>query len=282
MSHESLQVITRAIDNHIELSKFVEVCSIGFQFAVQAQQDLENALRAAKVLRKSSPLEDPEVYSRELKDARKLERFAKNEMSNGNPFLLGTAVIRQWTIVEAAFDDTIISFLKTPALITNDGDLRKLKGPILELMDNPEDAAHYLLSALKSSYSFKTVVEEFQFLLSKVGLELSVPKPIELGIIELLKVRNNLVHRDGIVDSVFIKSCPWFECQKGKKLPLTFTHFKVYRQAVSWLLCELDTLLETKFDSDYENEDVKEAQAEALTGVQTTQKEINKQQGNSK
>ena len=131
------------------------------------------------------------------------------------------AVVTLWSLLETVVEDLLV------AVLLNDGSVlavpeiagvRVEAGPMLTL--SAGDRARYVFDQMESQQKakFKSGVTRFEGLLGIFGLGTPVDEATRKQVYELGKVRDLLVHRDGMVDRAFAQACPWVPCSLTERL----------------------------------------------------------------
>jgi hypothetical protein len=230
------------IEEVIYLDRFTEVAWSGIEYA-ETLVDIIESISKSRVI-------DEDFKLSEFKRAEKLRIFALKEKTKGFPFLYRLAVIRLWSILEAAVDDLIIdNILKKK--YSNKELFTKLKGSLLEFIQMTDsEQTEYILELLKNELklNIKSGVGRFDGLLDAIELSGSIPEIIRRNLYELSQVRNCLVHRNSKVDLRLVKNCPWMDIRVGASITLTDGDFRKYQLTCYWYLLELSTRYEPKQD----------------------------------
>lgn len=154
--------------------------------------------------------------------------YLKRQKANGYQHLLHTVVVFLWGLVEAAIEDVAITWLAHEALsstagnpVTNDATVRA-KQKIREMRREIRN----------QNYSG---FDRFDQMLQRVGINGHIMTPeLNRTITEMQLVRNVILHRAAIVDTVFCQKCWWRKETRGKYLKLTAEDVDRYVQAVQY------------------------------------------------
>lgn len=234
----------RAVENCLEglrsLDIFIESAILGIRHASEATGWVEVNRRLMKL--QDSASEDPSGLSNALERAQVLERYAKQQVTEGQPYLYSIAVVRVWTMLETLADDLVFDRLCDGKYQTDSEAIGGIKLPLREILRcTPEQQAEAILNELKQSSKSRLQqgVGKFEVVLSALSLNGQIDDEIRRAIFECCQVRNLIVHRNALVDSRFASACPWLPSQLGCALPITRTHLYLYFYAAFWYAIEL-------------------------------------------
>jgi hypothetical protein len=141
-----------------------------------------------------------------------IEEDARREVERGFPLLQSQSVVAIWGALEACIDDFCADWLAAhPEQLETNG-FKKVRIPVASLrFDDRREMMKAVIDAIarETSADLKAGVGRFQEILRKIGLEVDVPPALQKDLLELSKVRNNIVHRHGNADRKFVDECPW-------------------------------------------------------------------------
>ena len=228
--------IDECFDGLKSLDLFVETTLLGVHHASDATGWLEVGRQLSEL--KGKAIADVDAKHQEAKRrSQELEGFAQREGSSGHPYLYGLAVVRIWTILEALADDVTLMRLRVGKYSTDASGIGDLKLPLRDVLGvSPERQAESVLAEIKQANRARVQqgVGRFESVLGSVSLAGSVEESVRKALFECCQVRNLVVHRNGVVDAKFVRSCPWFSVAVGDPLPLGRMHFQVYYHAAFW------------------------------------------------
>lgn len=238
-------MVGQFIDEVFELASFVHCALDGIGYSLVA-------VRVTEAVKSYGRFKDESAYQRQRGHYEKLELFGKTQMDKGHPYLFGLACVKLCSILEASVDFVIAALLKRPETVTSSTRLMKLKGPLIQFTQASEaDRIAFLSDALKQEIAsdLKIGVGRFESLLDQVGFGGNVGSGVKKALLELIEMRNVIVHRMGRVDNQLISRCPWLSMQIGEAVNLNAETYRIYEGAVFWYLIELDQRWEEKIES---------------------------------
>jgi len=175
-------------------------------------------------------------------DVNEMRPFAAQELGSGMSYLNSLMVVRLLTVVETVVADAVVWVLQTrPDLMTRTG-VRKIEGPLVDFVAASEgERAEFLASALaqETRAPLKVGVGRFEVLLEVVDLGGEVKAPGRRAMLELVEVRNIVVHRNGRADAKFLERCPWIEASVGRQLVIKDEMLRRYATAATYYVLEL-------------------------------------------
>lgn len=230
------------IDELFKLDRFAEVGFRGLEWAAEASSWVEVAKRSAAVLGGPDPFPTERAFTDILERADKLEQFAKAQMEEGFPYLFDVLIVRLKSILDSMVDDIAVYCINELEVCKSSPALGNLEGPLLPFLElEPEERASLLLEKLKVkvNVSKKLGVGPYEAVFDQLGVGGPVHDGARRAILELIEVRNVVVHRDGRIDRRLKKSCPWITQSIDSKLLLRWIDYRLYYLGVSWYLLEL-------------------------------------------
>jgi hypothetical protein len=163
-----------------------------------------------------------------------MAKFAEAEMKNDFPSLHAHTVVSLWGSLDAlVFDLATLRLIHHPETL-KDEKLGKLKIPLADYETlTKEERMEFLVRELARSVNadFKTGLGKFEVILDAIGLGGAVSPELKKTLLELSQVRNVIVHRAGVADSRFAKTCPWFGVKSGEKVRIDHKTYKKYSDA---------------------------------------------------
>ena len=246
------------LDEISRLDTFVEVALEGFGYSVHAES-VTDFIRSSllKGGGPPHPVSDDEIYKQRKKHARKLGDFSQAEETQGHPFLFSLAVVRLYSLVEAAVDAVFFTTVRERQEILNSEPFSRLKGPLVPFaLATDDERAEILRDRLfQDSASINKIgIGRFEYLLNIIGQRSQVPETVRKVILELSEIRHVVVHRNGIVDGKFMRRCPWLELTLGAPFNVGHTAYRVYSLAITWYLMELGLRWQNNDNEDRESE----------------------------
>jgi hypothetical protein len=234
--------ISRAKKQLDELEMFVDICANALDKSTQVVQTIDVTQRLAKQANLSEHIMTEEELVRIREKAGEVEVFARQQKEDGFTYLFGLAIIRLCSILEALVYDLVVDFISRPEECKDKDLIYGLKGPLLEFATaSPEQQADFLAERLKDAVNagLKPGIGRFESMLEPIGLGGGIDPDVRRVLFELSQVRNAIVHKGGITDKRFAKSCQWLNIKVGKPLKINSQNFFMYRVAVYCYAVEL-------------------------------------------
>jgi hypothetical protein len=220
-----------------ELSNFARMVDLGFMLGATLstvfdlfQNRLSGDPRAEHAIAGLRPL------------ATELQPYAASESSNELPYLQSLLVIRYVTIIETVVQDAVAYSLLNVSDVLNRPEVQRLKGTVADLLTaTPTERVEFLVHTLSQEVKapLQKGIGKFEVLLGAVGLSGGVDAEVRKALLELLNIRNVVVHSRGRVDSRFLENCPSSRHQLGEVLRITPNMSERYRTACVYYLAEL-------------------------------------------
>jgi len=174
-----------------------------------------------------------------------LESYAQQQATHFFD-LHALVTVRLWSILEAYVHDICCLLLaKVPAVRQQEA-VKKLKAPVVQLLDSGEqEQAEYLYELLSSSCAaaMKPGVGRFEAVLDALGCGGPVHDRVRKELFHCSKLRNCIVHNDGIVDAQLVRSCPWWHGTEETRIGITATMSQKHLFAVCWYMMEIQRRL---------------------------------------
>lgn len=197
-----------------------------------------------------------------------LERYAK-EQSPDFFDLHALVTVRLWSILEAFVHDISCFLLEKVPSVREQESVAKLKGPIVQfLRSGTQEQADYLYESLESSCSaaLKQGVGRFEAVLSGLGYGGPVDDRVRHALYHCSKLRNCIVHNDGIVDRQLVAGCPWWKGTEGTRVGITAQMSQKHLYAVCWYMMEVQRRI---LPPDFERMDkLVQEQASYIAGIE--------------
>jgi len=219
-------------------------------FAKQAQQALNKFIdtKAEKIVDKDGK---PGVAlgPEDLKMFDALESNAAISSLAGKviPSSLFVSLISQY---DAFLNRLLRHLFKLQPEMLNNSDRNLTFSQLVEMKDI-EDAREYIIGKEVETVLRKSHSEQFDYLESKLKIELRKNLPIWSTFIEITERRNLLVHCDGVVSSQYIKVCTSngiaTSAKVGEELLVSVEYFKIAYLALYEICCKLTHTLWRKF-----------------------------------
>ncbi|MDB5323905.1 MAG: hypothetical protein JWN40_5536 [Phycisphaerales bacterium] len=171
-----------------------------------------------------------------------LEAYAK-EQSPEFYDLHALVTVRMWSILEAFVRDLSCFLLAGVPAVREQEAVAKLKGPIIKFISSSgQEQADYLYELLESSSSaaLKPGVGRFEVVLSSLGYAGPIDDRVRDALYHCSKLRNCIVHNDGVVDRDLVAGCPWWKGAEGTRVGITAGMSHKHFYAVCWYMMEIE------------------------------------------
>ena len=207
-----------------ELDLFVIVSQSGLGFA-QVAQEWDQTIGE---IRKRVD-HDPMVKARRDAELKELENFGHRQSEKGFPYMHGLAAIRLVTILEDYVGSLLTQRLLSIPPAEWGARTRSIRGPLLAFIGmTPDEQVEHIVTRIQDDVvgPERSGIGRFESALAEVGLSGSVEDEFKKAILELLEVRNVLVHRNGVADRRLVSMCPWLDCSRGDRVYVTSGMFR--------------------------------------------------------
>lgn len=231
-------------DDIFKLRDFITIVFEGFGYFEIAEK-VTDKIREISLEKGAPPhpLSDDSYYKNQKEHVRKLATFSKQEKESGYTYLFSMAIVKLWSILEAAADDIILNLLKDRNRLLTIEAIRKFKAPIIEFLSAPEDEqTEFFLEQLKQELgsSFKLGVGRFESLFKILGIGGPVEDLSRRGLLDFSEIRNAIVHNKAIADRRVVERCPWRKLKLGDPIKPVREDFLMYFDICVWYMLELD------------------------------------------
>jgi hypothetical protein len=180
-----------------------------------------------------------------------LEKYAEEQSADFYD-LYSLVAVRLWSILEAFIHDVSCFVLEHVPAVRERKEIAKLKAPIVEFLNSTsQEQADYLYELIDSNCSgaLKPGVGRFEAVLDSLGYGGPVDATVRDEIYHLNRLRNCIVHNDGIVDRQLVKTCPWWKGTEGTRVGITAAMSRKFLFAISWYMMEVERrMLPPDFD----------------------------------
>jgi hypothetical protein len=183
---------------------------------------------AAKIVGKS---EEPSDF-----DWEGFQRDANAQKEQGFSLLHATFAVNLWATLEALVEDVLIALFKAVPETLNRDCLQKTQIPLaLYESLSGDDRLQLLLYKLQDQKrsEAKNGVNRFEVVLEEFDLAVVPSDETRRALIDLMHVRNVILHRGHLVDRRFVEACPKFGLKAGEKLTLKDEHINGYVKAIA-------------------------------------------------
>lgn len=150
--------------------------------------------------------------------------------------------IKLWSILEAFVRDVCCFLIETVPSVRNRDALQKLKAPIIQfLQSSSQEQADFLYETIETSCSasLKPGVGRFEAVLSDLGYGGPVHDRVRAELYHLSRLRNCIVHNDGLVDKKLISACPQWKGTEGTRVGITAKMSQLHLFSVGWYMLEV-------------------------------------------
>ena len=180
-----------------------------------------------------------------------LETYAKAQSPNFYD-LHALVTVRLWSILEAFVHDICCFLLEKVPSVREREAVSKLKAPIIQFLNTgSQEQADYLYELLDSSCAaaLKPGVGRFEAVLSSLGCGGPVDKQVRDALFHCSRLRNCIVHNDGIVDRKLVTACPSWKGTEGTRVGVTALMSQKHLYAACWYVMEIQRrILPTDFE----------------------------------
>ncbi|HSB91179.1 MAG TPA: hypothetical protein VLD63_14275, partial [Anaerolineales bacterium] len=215
------------------------------QIAIRGVQATIAAPQALKALAEWSEAADEPEKAAEYTDlvphAQTIAEFAQSESEMGYDTLHKDAVVALWSALEVMAHDITLARISAQPTYLEGEPFAQIKLPLAEFHQlGDADRLELLLREMRRRSSPRAAgATALESLLSTVGMGGPVPEPMARVLYELHQTRNLIVHRGGIVDTTFLKRCPWAELKKGDRLTVGHDKYIAFMDAAAAYFHEL-------------------------------------------
>lgn len=187
-----------------------------------------------------------------------LSRLAESEIQRDFPLLHSHSLVGLWGALEACMSDIFIGWIEHLDSSEWTPPMRKLKVQLSEWLALPEaDRSPWLLDQIRRDRSsdLKSGIQQFESVLSAIGLDGSVDPAIREVMFQVKSLRNVIAHKGGRVDARFVEDCPSFKLSVGDDLRLSNTQIEAANTTmVLYVKSVLDRIRSRAGEGPYESE----------------------------
>jgi hypothetical protein len=202
------------------------------------------------------------------------EKFAKEQLADGFSVLYEVVIVRLVSILDAMVLHFVRQRLRAgqPARLLDS--VKQLEGPLIEFANASDEEQARLLAELlqeRLKAKHKLGVGSYETLLNAIGYGGGVQCDVRRTLLELLEIRNVIVHRLGIVDAQLVDRCLWLNLTVGDTVRARKHEFIRYLQACTWYAMELSLRAQRagEVEADASPEEHRAAQAEMIEGLRS-------------
>lgn len=227
--------VLAAVDEATRLNEFVSAVALGFALVDQVPVGISKLIAAYPQLEASSPVRELQQVIQPIND------HVRKETEGGHSFLLALATTRLVSILETAVNEAVVASLSFAAILER-SEIRRLKGPLVEFLSVSEsERGEYLADLLTQDLraNLKGGVGKYEVILDAVGLGGELHPVARRELLEMVEVRNIIIHKGGRADSRFVARCPWLPFPVGGVIQVRLTMFNGYRVAVGYYLLQI-------------------------------------------
>lgn len=213
---------SRALDNHDKLMQIARLSAQGINMHLARPN-------AIQVLGKVKGETEADDYAQKLNQAEDDAALAREEIAQGYPVLHGFVTIAMWSWLEDFVKGLVASWLVSHRPAIRSLAVAKLKvrlGDYISL-SRYEQALH-IVELLDQDTVSRSGINRFQALLEGFELRFELDEGQQKSLFEFQMVRNNLAHRNGLVDQRLRQSCPWLGLKLGEPLRVSRTMLYYY------------------------------------------------------
>ena len=189
----------------VNLLDFIEMFKWGVLGTTLSQRQSTAFVRIAGLQRKGKKA------VRDVEMTRRTSRVAQETVRSGFTYLFGLATVRLWSALEAAIGDFCLARLEHEALWKQKHILKSAKAELLDFVSRTEPEQIALVLELivdRTKAKGAPGAGRFEAVLNELALGGGVPEAIERRLVWLSTARHCLVHRQGRIDSIVLKTFP--------------------------------------------------------------------------
>jgi len=221
-----------------------------FEEALSGYDELRNIIRISqngiaglrgvpKVLETLAILEDKAEDSdsdKKLENAKNEASLAQTEIQNDFPVLHGFAIVALWGWLENFVMGLLALWLRNRKDALDVPSVRKIKirwGEFSKL--TKIEQADMMVELLNRDISspLKMGINRFSSLLQPFGLSIEMPDECSNALFELQQIRNNIAHRNGIVDRRLRSNCPHLKFKLNQPVKVSTEMYRRYMNAAA-------------------------------------------------
>ena len=182
-------------------------------------------------------LTEEEVRQRRHEDLRwkQLIEFSDSQRKKGFSAIHNPAVVFEWGIFEAAFEDFVVAWLdNVPGALAAER-LPRVRVDLAEFeIMGREERMRYVYRQLEQASNFASSpgVAGYERLLSYFDLSGPVSDELRRNLIEMACVRNVITHRASIADRRIVQLCPWMELSIGDEVNVSTDQYRKYHTSL--------------------------------------------------
>jgi hypothetical protein len=226
---------SKALDNHDKLMQVARLSAQGIGMHLARP-------KAIQALGKAEGDGDGAKYAERLKQAEDDAALAQKEIEQGYPVLHGFVTIAMWSWLEDFVKGLAALWLITRRQAMRSASVARLKvrlGDYLALSRN-EQALHIIeLLDQDTGSGLRQGINRFQGLLKGLGLEFELDDAQQKTLFEFQMIRNNLAHRNGLVDQRLRQACPWLGLKLGQPVKVSRRMLIAYSDVGGTMLLNL-------------------------------------------
>lgn len=222
-----------AFDEIASLHKFVNSAQLGVGFTAH----LPELLKLMPEVLNALPPEGSDEYTYAA-----LAQWADAEAGRGSPYIFGLGAVRLVTVLETLIGEICVELISRHPETLDLEVFQRLKGPLLEFARASEsERIEYLLDLLtqETRARLKPGVGRFEPILNAVGLGGAVDDRARRRLLELLEMRNIIIHRNSRADRRLLARCPWLGTAPSSVVQVDSQMFTRYATAVRYYALEL-------------------------------------------
>jgi hypothetical protein len=250
---ETFKLLEKALadgENAIgELFTFVTFCEASMNlspFTAKAPELARDMTKRSGVTWGDDALHGMELYADAIKRG-------ISDLRGLTSYLHSLAYIRVCTALEVVVDAVLVSVLtdtdhwdRLPVV----SGLKVGKVDIVSLLRSSADQqVRFVAEEIKKGIgaSLKSGIGRFESVLDAVGMSGPVPSEVRDSILQLVEVRNAVVHRDGVADSRLVNKVPGLGFKEGEKIQISRIEFAIVSTASIWYILELRRRADSMF-----------------------------------
>jgi hypothetical protein len=211
-----------------ETDKLLETLDAGTHLLAQGPRVLR-ALRELDAEEGRAP-----VSPEQAKQFLRLSAHAKEVLRTKSAGLFSMALTQLWSQLEVLVEDFVVGRVQERPELVGAADMR-VRVRLAEWLglDDNQRCKQAVRATIKNGpIGSLSGAQRLEAMLALAGLPGRLPSSLGRKLTELHQLRNVLVHRGGVIDEHFKRSCPWTRQREGQALAVTMRRFTSYADAV--------------------------------------------------
>jgi hypothetical protein len=208
---------SRALDNRDKLMQIARLSAQGISMHLGRPKVIQ-------VLRKIKGDDESVGHIKQLQQAEADAALAREEIDQGYPVLNGFVTIAMWSWLEDFVKGLAASWLVYHRPAIRSPSVAKLKVRLGDYvtLSRHEQALHIVeILDQEIGSGLRNGINRFEGLLDGLGLKFNLNEESKKNLFEFQMIRNNLAHRNGLVDQKLWQACPWIGLKIGQPVKVS-------------------------------------------------------------